>query len=261
MSRKIVVAVSFVVFMVGMFAFSQWQPERLTASTLEKAHTVQQKLDQQDVQVAQAEKAPAAQPAPAVAAPAEQKEQKEAPAPAEKAAAAKDANVYKVKFDCSNGSFVVEVHRDWAPLAAARFEELVKEGFYNDNRFFRVVPGFVVQFGLSGDPAVNAKWRTNTIKDEKATQSNTAGMVTFAKGGPNSRTTQIFVNLGNDNTFLDSMGFPPFGKVVEGMDVVKAINSQYGEQPNQQMIQMQGNAYLNQAFPKLDFVRSAKIVE
>jgi len=172
---------------------------------------------------------------------------------------------YKAKFDTSKGPFVIQVTRAWAPTGADRFYNLVKNGFFDDGRFFRVISGFMVQFGLNGDPALNAKWRVARIPDDRVTQSNTRGMVTFATSGPNARTTQVFINF-VDNSRLDGMGFAPFGKVVSGMDVVDKLYSGYGEGapngqgPNQNRIQTEGNAYLSQSFPRLDHVTKATIV-
>jgi peptidyl-prolyl cis-trans isomerase A (cyclophilin A) len=168
---------------------------------------------------------------------------------------------FKAKFSTTKGDFVVEVTRAWAPLGADRFYNLVKLGFFDDAGFFRVVPDFVVQFGIHGNPEVAKVWRTASIQDDKKSkQSNLKGTLTFAKGGPNSRTTQLFINY-KDNPRLDEMGFPPFGKVIQGMEVVNAINQEYGEQPDQPMIQAEGNDYLKRAFPKLDYVRSAVIIK
>jgi cyclophilin family peptidyl-prolyl cis-trans isomerase len=172
---------------------------------------------------------------------------------------------YKVEFDTSKGPFVVEVHRDWAPLGADRFYNLVKNGFFNNARFFRVISGFMVQFGLNADPHVSAVWREANINDDPVKQTNTRGMITFATRGPNTRTTQLFINYG-DNNRLDGMGFAPFGQVVSGMNVVDALYSGYGEGaprgvgPEQGRIQSEGNAYLIKAFPKLDYIKSATIV-
>ena len=186
------------------------------------------------------------------------------PAPAEATATAPPT--YKVKMSTTKGDFVIEVHRDWAPLGADRFYNLVKIGYFTDAAFFRVVKGFMVQFGITGDPSVNRIWRRATINDDPSgKKSNTRGMVTFATAGPNMRTTQLFINYAN-NARLDSMGFAPFGKVVEGMKVVDAIEGVYGEGapggngPAQEMIQTQGNAYLKAQFPKLDYVKHATIV-
>ncbi len=165
---------------------------------------------------------------------------------------------YKARFDTSAGVFVVEVHRDWAPLGADRFFNLVKNGFYDDIRFFRVVPNFMVQFGMHGTPAVQGAWQTATLRDDPVKQSNKRGYMTFATAGPNSRTTQVFINF-KDNSGLDGQGFAPFGQVVEGMDVVDKINPQYREQPSQATIRSQGNAYLTKEFPKLDYVKKATI--
>jgi peptidyl-prolyl cis-trans isomerase A (cyclophilin A) len=166
---------------------------------------------------------------------------------------------FKARFDTSAGPFVVEVHRDWAPIGADRFYNLVKYGFFDSARFFRVVPKFMVQFGINGDPTVQAAWRDANLQDDPVKQSNKRGFMTFAKtGAPNSRSTQVFINF-KDNSFLDRMSFAPFGEVVSGMDVVDKITAEYGEKPDQQRIQAQGNAYLAKAFPKLDYVTKATI--
>ena len=166
---------------------------------------------------------------------------------------------YKANLDTSAGAIVIEVHRDWAPLAADRFYNLVKNGFFDNARFFRVVPNFMVQFGMNSDPAVTAAWQGATLKDEPVKESNKKGYVTFAKtGAPNSRGTQVFINF-KDNAFLDGQGFAPFGQVVSGMDVAEKITSQYGESPNQGRISAEGNAYLMKEFPKLDYIKKATV--
>jgi len=172
---------------------------------------------------------------------------------------------YKVKFDTSKGSFVVEVHRDWAPNGADRFYNLVKNGFYNDARFFRVISGFMVQFGINGNPQISKVWRDANIKDDPVKASNKRGMITFATAGPDTRTTQVFVNFG-DNAGLDDQGFAPFGQVISGMEVVDALYAEYGEGapqgggPDQGLVQSQGNAYIKKDFPKLDYIKTATIV-
>jgi peptidyl-prolyl cis-trans isomerase A (cyclophilin A) len=171
---------------------------------------------------------------------------------------------YKARFDTSKGAFVIDVRREWAPQGADRFYNLVKNGFYDENRFFRVISGFMVQFGINGNPQVSTPWRGAQIKDDPVKQSNKRGFITFATSGPNSRTTQVFINFG-DNGRLDGMGFAPFGQVTSGMNVVDALFSGYGEGapqgrgPNQGRIQSEGNAYLTKDFPNLDFVRKATI--
>jgi cyclophilin family peptidyl-prolyl cis-trans isomerase len=173
--------------------------------------------------------------------------------------------VYKVEFDTNKGPFVVEVHRDWAPNGADRFYNLVKNGFYDNVRFFRVVEGFMAQFGVNGDPKVSTLWREARIKDDPVKVSNKRTFVTFATAGPNTRTTQIFINYG-DNSNLDGQGFSPFGQVVSGMKVVDSLYGGYGEGapggrgPNQARVQTEGNAYLASAFPNLDYVKKATIV-
>ena len=167
--------------------------------------------------------------------------------------------VFNATFDTTAGTFVVQVTRAWAPKGADRFYNLVKHGYYDAGRFFRVVPDFMVQFGINGDPGIQAPWREANIQDDPVLQSNKRGYVTFAKRNiPNSRTTQIFINF-KDNSPLDGQGFAPFGQVISGMEVVEKINAQYGQEPDQGRIQMEGNAYLSKAFPKLDYVKSAKL--
>ncbi len=171
---------------------------------------------------------------------------------------------YKAKFDTSKGLFVIEVQRAWSPNGADRFYNLVKNGFFDNVRFFRVVSGFMVQFGISGDPKVAAPWRDASIQDDRVTQSNKRGFITFATRGPNTRTTQVFINFA-DNSNLDSMGFSPFGRVISGMNIVDALFAEYGEGPprgrgpDQGRIQQEGNAYLTKDFPRMDFVKKATI--
>jgi len=174
--------------------------------------------------------------------------------------------VYKAKFDTSKGTFVLEIHRDWAPNGADRFYNLVKNGFYDNARFFRVISGFMVQFGINGDPKVSALWQDADIKDDPVRQSNQRGFITFATAGPNTRTTQVFIDFA-DNRALDRQGFSPFGRVVSGMNVVDALYNGYGEGapqglgPDQDRIQKQGNAYLMRDFPKLDYIKKATITQ
>jgi peptidyl-prolyl cis-trans isomerase A (cyclophilin A) len=182
-------------------------------------------------------------------------------------ASAKAPDVFEAKFTTTKGDFVVEVHREWAPNGADRFYNLVTSGFFDDVRFFRVVDGFMVQWGISGDPAVSGKWRSANIQDDPVKQSNKRGYVTFAKtGAPNSRSTQVFVNF-VDNARLDGMGFAPFGQITKGMDVVDSLYKGYGEGapggqgPDQGLIQGRGNAYLDQGFPKLDAIKHAEVVK
>jgi peptidyl-prolyl cis-trans isomerase A (cyclophilin A) len=172
---------------------------------------------------------------------------------------------YKVRFDTTKGPFVIQVNRAWAPHGADRFYNLVKNGFYDNVRFFRVVSGFMVQFGINGNPQLSARWRDANIPDDPVKQSNARGMITFATAGPNTRTTQVFINFGN-NSRLDGQGFAPFGKVVSGMNVVDSLNAEYGEGaprgrgPDQGRLQMEGNTYLMRAFKRLDYVKKATIV-
>jgi peptidyl-prolyl cis-trans isomerase A (cyclophilin A) len=171
----------------------------------------------------------------------------------------KSPDAYEVKFSTTKGDFVVAVTRAWAPLGADRFYNLIVNQFFDEAAFFRVVPNFIVQFGLSADPAVNRVWRSANIKDDPVTQSNKPGYITFATAGPHTRTTQLFINFGNNN-FLDGQGFSPFGQVTQGMDVVKKLHSGYGEKPDQGAITSQGKAYLDKNFPNLDSIKTAVII-
>jgi peptidyl-prolyl cis-trans isomerase A (cyclophilin A) len=167
---------------------------------------------------------------------------------------------FRASFDTSAGPFVVLVHRSWAPKGADRFYNLVKYGFFDGTRFFRVLPNFMVQFGINGDPSIQGPWRNANLADDPVTQSNRRGTITFATAGPNSRTTQVFINFRN-NANLDGQGFAPFGEIESGMEAVDKINAEYRENPDQTLIQVQGNAYLMKAFPRLDYVKKATIVK
>jgi peptidyl-prolyl cis-trans isomerase A (cyclophilin A) len=174
-------------------------------------------------------------------------------------------DTFDVSFETSQGRFVVRAVRAWAPLGVDRFHHLVSVGYYDRVKFFRSVPNFVVQFGLHGDPEVTALWRTRTFPDDSVVQSNVEGFVTFAKGGPNTRTTQLYINR-RDNSRLDTLGFAPIGRVTSGMSVVHALYSGYGESPprgggpEQGRIVREGNRYLEREFPRLDSIIRARIV-
>ncbi|HKC38896.1 MAG TPA: peptidylprolyl isomerase [Gemmatimonadales bacterium] len=172
---------------------------------------------------------------------------------------------FRAKFETSAGDFVISVHRRWAPKGADRFYNLTRSGYYDGVRFFRVISGFMVQFGIHGDPAVSAAWHEQRIPDDRVASTNLRGRVTFATAGPGTRTTQVFINFGS-NDQLDGMGFAPFGEVVAGMDVVDRLYAGYGEGaprgrgPDQSRIQSQGNTYLERDFPRMDYVKRASIV-
>ena len=205
----------------------------------------------------------------------------QAPAPASKAGASKTGTpaarpsllnpaslhakaplLFKVQFTTTRGDFVAEIHRDWAPLGVDRFYNLVKNGFFTNAAFFRVVVTprpFIVQFGLSANPAVNKAWEDAKIKDDPVMGSNTRGTLVFATAGPNTRTTQLFINL-NNNAPLDASGFAPFGTITDGMDVVDKIYPGYAERPDQQRITEEGDAYLVKNFPMIDKIKLAKIL-
>jgi peptidyl-prolyl cis-trans isomerase A (cyclophilin A) len=175
-------------------------------------------------------------------------------------------DLYKVNFDTSKGAIVVEVHRDWAPNGADHLYELVKAGFYDGDRFFRVVRGFVVQFGINGDPATHRTWAAVNIPDDRPTQANARGTLTYAATGmPNSRSTQLFFNLKDNSQSLNPQGFAPLGQVTEGLDVVDDLYAGYGEMapngpgPDATQLQIEGNGYLATKFPHLDYIKKATI--
>jgi len=167
---------------------------------------------------------------------------------------------FKAKFETTEGVFVIEVTREWSPLGADRFYNLVKSGYFDGVKFFRVVPGFVVQFGIHGDPAVSAKWQKARIQDDPVKESNKRSYLTFARSGPNTRTVQLFINLG-DNTRLDTQGFSPIGKVISGMDIVDKLYGEYGNGLSelQGRITNEGNAFLEKNYPELDAIKKASI--
>jgi peptidyl-prolyl cis-trans isomerase A (cyclophilin A) len=172
---------------------------------------------------------------------------------------------FKVRFETSKGNFVVEVHRDWAPSGADRFYYLARNGFYDDTRFFRAIDNFMVQFGLSGDPKLSGVWRDKYIYDDTVKQSNKRAFITYAKGGANTRTTQVFINYRDNGQNLDGQGFAPFGQVVEGMEVVDQLYKGYGDAPprgsgpDQARVRNEGNTYLDRDFPKLDKIVKATV--
>jgi peptidyl-prolyl cis-trans isomerase A (cyclophilin A) len=173
-------------------------------------------------------------------------------------------DIFKVNLDTSKGPVVIEMHRDWAPIGVDHFYSLVKTGFFDNARFFRVVRNFVVQFGINGDPATNRLWANANLPDDPVKESNVKGTLTYATRGPNTRSTQLFINL-KDNGMLDSQGFAPIGKVVTGMDVVENFYNSYGDMPpsgngpDPTLIQQQGNDYLASRFPRLDYIKKATV--
>ncbi len=177
----------------------------------------------------------------------------------------KAPDVFKVRFETTKGDFVIEVHKEWAPRGADHFYELVQNHFYDGARFFRVVRRYIVQFGINGDPKTQSLWGQMQIRDDPVKQSNKRGYVSYAKIGPNSRTTQLFINL-RDNVNLDKQGFAPFGKVTEGMDIIERFWSSYGEVaprgagPDPTRIELEGDAYLERSFPRLDKIIRAQVV-
>jgi peptidyl-prolyl cis-trans isomerase A (cyclophilin A) len=224
----------------------------------------------------QAEDQPAEEQQPAAAAEEQQGVEEEQPAESQERATPASSvaadlqgtapETYRARFETNEGDFVVEVHREWAPHGADRFYNLVSHGYYDGVRFFRVIDGFMAQFGIPGDPQVAAQVRNLRIPDDPVVEGNTRGRLTFAMAGPDTRTSQVFINF-VDNSRLDSSGFAAFGEVVEGMDVVDSLYSDYGEGPprgngpNQARIQTEGNAYLESDFPELDYVERATIIE
>ncbi len=258
MKKNLTIAAVVVVLVVFVFILYKMQPQRLTQERLEKAAATQAELDSIEEMEETAEQKLD-----------EQEGNQEADASTSQQAGEQDkqedSDVFRVEFQCSNGPFVVECHEDWAPLGVERFRKLVESGFYDGARFFRVVTEprpFVVQFGIAADPEVDKKWRDKRIKDDPVKHSNTAGTVSFASSGPNSRTTQVFINLA-DNKQLDNMGFSPIGEVVEGMDVVRSFENKYQGEPSQHQgeIHAEGNEFLKERYPDLDYIKKAKILE
>ncbi len=261
MKKVLVIIAAIIVGVVALVAWYQVVPSRLTAAQQRELVEAQRALDAVDAEetVLNEEETEAVE-APVEAAPVVAKEETKPVAEYLK------QESVRVKLATSKGDVVVELYPGWAPIGVERFLDLVQQDFFDKVKFFRVVTQprpFVVQFGIAADPAVSAKWRDRTLAPDPVKQSNLAGTLTYAQGGtPDTRTTQLFINLG-DNAFLDGMGFAPIGKVVEGMDVVRAFNSQYQDVPTraQGQIQMAGNAFLDEQFPGLDFIESAEIVE
>lgn len=173
---------------------------------------------------------------------------------------------FDIVFETTKGAFTARAHRSWSPAGVDRLHELVGAGFYDDVAFFRVLDGFVAQFGISGDPPTGAEWRERPIEDDPVEASNTKGTISFAMAGPGTRTTQLFVNLA-DNARLDGMGFSPVAEVVDGMDVVESLHGEYGEGaprgngPDQSSIHRRGNEYLRESFPDLDYIRKATLAD
>jgi len=180
------------------------------------------------------------------------------PVPPPAAAPEEKTKTFKVRFNTSKGPILIEVHPDWAPIGAEQFRKLVQAKFFDGVRFFRIVPNFVVQFGLAANPAVTKKWDV-AIKDDPVTQTNRTGALSFATMGPGTRTTQIFINL-KSNAGLDTQGFAPFAQVIEGMEIVEHFYAGYGERPDQGAITAEGNAYLEKSFPDLDYIKTATIL-
>ena len=176
-------------------------------------------------------------------------------------------HVFKVRFETTKGLFTIQVHRDWAPRGVDRFYNLVRTGFFDGSRFFRVRPGFIAQFGIPGDPKIAAVWREQTLPDDPVRQSNNRGTIAYAMTGPNTRTTQLYINI-SENSRLDADGFSPIGRIVEGMDIVDQLYSGYGEDAGggmrggkQGKIFEGGNTYLDREFPKLDKLVRASVVK
>ena len=177
--------------------------------------------------------------------------------PSDSVAQAPDS--FRVAFETTRGNFVVDVNRKWSPHGVDRFHQLVTSGYFTDVAFMRVLPGFVAQFGMHGDPSVNRRWSDRRIPDDPVVESNKRGTIVFATAGPNTRGNQFFINFA-DNSQLDAQGFSPFGRVVEGMAVVDSVYAGYGEAPDQSRITEDGNAYLKREFPRLDYIKSARVV-
>ncbi|MEO7085453.1 MAG: peptidylprolyl isomerase [Gemmatimonadaceae bacterium] len=182
-----------------------------------------------------------------------------APAPPPQVIQGQTPDSFRVAFETTKGRFVVQAYRGWAPRGAERFRDLLEAGFFDNEKFFRVVPGFMAQFGLASEARWNQPWDSKPIPDDSVKGTNARGVVSFATMGPNTRTHQLFINL-VDNPRLDAMGFAPIGRVIEGMSVVDSLYNGYGEDPNQGFIQSLGNVYLERSYPKLDGIKTARIL-
>jgi peptidyl-prolyl cis-trans isomerase A (cyclophilin A) len=172
---------------------------------------------------------------------------------------------FKVEFLTNKGSFIVESKREYSPLAVDRFFYLVNNNYYDNNKFFRVLPNFVVQWGMKGIPEIDSVWSQLGVEDEPVKLSNSKGTIAFARGGPQTRSNQLFINLADnlqldESNFNEVKGFPAFGKVIKGMEIVESINAEYLQKPDQDSIRIQGNPYLNRVYPNLDYIISTKIV-
>lgn len=241
----------------GLMIINHYEPKRATMRALEKEQQAQAEISQgeaiessiQDPILAGRERARKAAGAPS-------------DSEIEMAKASASPGAFKVQFECSNGTFVAEFYPEWAPIGAAHIKELVENNVLDGTSFFRVIEGFMAQFGIPADPAVSAKWSGKNIQDEPVLQTNERGTITFAKSQlPNSRSTQLFINF-VDNSRLDKSGFSPIGRVVEGMDVVDALNSTYGHAPSelQEQMKLSGYAVLNERYPGLDSIKTVRII-
>lgn len=174
---------------------------------------------------------------------------------------------FKAKFETTKGDFIVEFHRDWSPLAVDRAHQLIKSGFYNNAAFFRIVENYVAQFGISNDSTLNSFWEVKKIEDEPVVIPNTLGTVSFARGGPQTRATQLFINLKNNSPRLDTLnyqnviGFPVIGKLVEGEEILQKLYAGYGNTPSQDSIHIYGNKYLLKNFPELDYIKKVILIK
>jgi len=260
--KILITALLAALLMTSILIGSSCQPDRITPAQIAQKKAAQKKLDEHNKPPAETTPKQSITPPIQTAPPVLKQESlttlKTSVIPT--TSPSKEApDTFYVKMETSEGDILIECNKSFAPIGTQHFYDLINAGYYNECRFFRVVPGFVVQFGLAADPAVTENYG-KSIMDEPVKASNTAGTLTFAKSGaPNSRTTQMFINL-NNNSRLDGMGFSPFGEIIEGMENVSKIFSGYGERPDQGLITMQGNAYLTKAFPKLSYIKKAYIV-
>lgn len=258
MKRKLITMVIVAAVLGGIIVVNQYEPARLAQAHYEAEQEAQLAIEDASQRATQEQLESSRQEMQENFLMSREVEEQERLA---QEAEAKENPNYKVLFECSNGNIELEVKTSLAPIGAAQFKEAIEDGVYDGARFFRVIPGFMVQFGIPGDPEQSAKWKAKTIKDDPVKASNTRGTLTFATSGPNSRTTQLFINFADKNSFLDNQGFAPFAKVTKGMDVVDSINAQHRERPDQGAIQELGNAYLESKFPELDYIKKATVIE
>lgn len=263
--KKHLITLGVVVLIIGgLMAINRYEPQRVTERRMAEMQASQEAVSQgEDIEARMSPRERRRRPRGAPGGPRDANTETEPEPEIEVAATPASPGAFKVRFECTNGTFVAEFYPEWAPIGVAHVKDLIENKVYDGTSFFCVIEGFMAQFGIPADPAVSAKWSDETIQGEPVLQKNVRGMITYGMqpGNRNSRTTQLFINFG-DNSRLDRDGFSPIGRVIEGMDVVDALYSQYGNEPSNLQGDMKKNGYavLNERYPNLDHVKSARII-